>query len=434
MPDNSNYRSIAKANNVDLDEVKPLSLDERLTTLESILNDENVPYPIPTEKRQNYLDAARSGKHFSIGEFSDETVDLSTYTNQQDYSKYTFEEHLSWACLVAQQQKTKHKFACREYLEGEALFEIGGGVIPDFYILNARIFQQTQWQLATVSEIIPAELFFTCHSKRFFPVTTFMRPLGTDYLEEPDIGHDVAGHVATFTIPAVADVMKHHGEARNLIYAERDQQIADAGGDADAIAGIKALADELLMYAGRIYWFTVEFGLVMEDQNVRDFGAGILSSPGETVYSVGSPEPNRILIDPSDDADLMRLANTDYLISEFQKTYFISESFDLLQSLTPERILEASKKAMSLPDYTWREIAPGDRVINVGTSATSPNEKYYRLMANQPLDECLKRAALKNLAMYREGVSESLLAQFRVRPPTIPQEVMDWFEKTNARS
>ena len=427
MSEKPDYRSIAEANNVNLDEVQPLSCDERLKTLESILNNDDVPYPIPVAKRQSYLKAATEGKLFSIGEFSDETVDLATYTNQQDYSKYTFEEHLSWACLVAQQQKTKYKFACREYLEGEAIFEIGGGVIPDFYILNARIFQQTQWQLATVSEIIPAELFFTCHSKRFFPVTTFMRPLGTDYLEEPDIGHDVAGHVATFTIPAVADVMKHHGEARNLIYAERDQQIAEAGNDADAIAAIKTHADELLKYAGRIYWFTVEFGLVMEDQNVRDFGAGILSSPGETVYSVGSAEPNRILIDPSDDADLMRLANTDYLISEFQKTYFISESFDLLQSLTPERILDASKKAMSLPDYTWREIVPGDRVINVGTSATSPNEKYYRLMAGQPLDECLKRAALKNLAMYREGISESLLAQFRVLPPEVPKVVMDWF-------
>jgi len=421
------YKTIAKANGVCLDDVKPMTHDQRLAILESILHDENVPFPIPTAMRQPYFDAAKSGKLFSIGQFSGETVDLSNYSNEQDYSKYTFQEHLSWACLVSQQQKTKHKFACSEYLEGEALFEIGGGVIPDFYILNARIYQQTQWQLATVSEIIPAELFFTCHSKRFFPVTTFMRPLGTDYLEEPDIGHDVAGHVATFTIPAVADVMKHHGEARNLIYEERDQQIKSADGDTAAIESIKTKADELLMYAGRIYWFTVEFGLVMEKGEVRDFGAGILSSPGETVYSVGSAEPNRILIDPSNDEDLMRLANTDYLISEFQKTYFISESFDLLQSLTAERILAASKMARSLPDYAWREIVPGDRVINVGTAATSPNEKYYRLMAGQPLDECLKRTAIKNLEMYNDGISNELLSQFRQPPPDVPNEVMAWF-------
>ena len=424
-----NYQTIAKENGVDLDLVKPLSNEERIKKLESTLALEDVPYPIPKDKRESYLDAARSGEQFGIGIFSDQTVDLREFANSQDYEKYTFEEHLSWAILVAQQQKTKHQFACQEYLEGEELFEIGAAVIPDYYSLNARIYQQTQWQLATVSEIIPAELFFTCHSRRFFPVTTFMRPLGTDYLEEPDIGHDVAGHVATFTIPAVADVMKNHGEARNLIYAERNEKIAAAGDDQDAIEKIKFEADELLKYAGRIYWFTVEFGLVMQSGDVRDFGAGILSSPGETVYSIGSPESNRVLIDPSDDGDLLRMANTDYLISEFQKTYFISESFDLLQSLTPQRILEASKKAMSLPDYTWREIVPGDRVINVGSLATSPNEKYYRLMAGQPLDECLKRTAEKNLKMYSDGISDELLSQFREMPPEVPAEVIDWFQK-----
>ena len=420
------YQAIAKENDVNLDEVKPLSAEARIAILESILALEDVPYPIPVSKRQPYLDAAKSGEFFSIGNFSDETVDLVEYKNQQDYSQYSYEEHLSWACLVSQQQKTKHEFACREYLDGEALFEIGAGVIPDYYILNARIFQQTAWQLATVSEIIPAELFFTCHSRRFFPVTTFMRPLGTDYLEEPDIGHDVAGHVATFTIPAVAAVMKNHGEARNLIYAERDQVIA-ATSDPAEIEAAKQHADDLLKYAGRIYWFTVEFGLVMEEGRVRDFGAGILSSPGETIYSIGSDEPNRILIDPSDDADLLRLASTDYLISEFQKTYFISESFDLLESITPERILAVSKLAMSLPDYTWREIVPGDRVINVGSIATSPNEKYYRLMAGQELDECLERTARKNLHMYRDGISPELLANFRSLPPAVPTEVSEWF-------
>ena len=187
----------------------------------------------------------------------------------------------------------------------------------------------------------------------------------------------------------------------------------------------------MLKYAGRIYWFTVEFGLVRQDGEVRDFGAGILSSPGETVYSVESPESNRILIDPSDDSDLLRIANTDYLISEFQKTYFICESFELLESLTPDRILAASKKAKSLPDFTWREIVPGDRVINVGSVATSPNEKYYRLMAGQPMDDCMKRAALANLEMYRHGISEELLSQFRTLPPIVPQEVLDWYETSH---
>jgi phenylalanine-4-hydroxylase len=256
-----------------------------------------------------------------------------------------------------------------------------------------------------------------------------MRPLGTDYLEEPDIGHDVAGHVATFTISAVANVMKYHGEARNLIYADRDKQIEAVQGDAEAIQKLKATADELLKYAGRIYWFTVEFGLVMEDGKVRDFGAGILSSPGETVYSIGGSESNRILIDPSCDQDLLRLANTDYMISEFQKTYFVMENFDLLESLTPDRILEASKKAMDLPDFSWREIVPGDRVIDVGTAMTSVNEKYHRLMAGQEMDECLTRTAIKNLNLYRDGLSSELLSQFRQMPDEIPSEVTNWFNE-----
>ena len=202
---------IADKAGIDLTSVQPLTRDQRIEILEATIAIEDVPYPIPQPLRQPYLDAARSGAQFSIGEFSGQTVDLGQFSNSQDYEQYTFEEHLSWAVLVAEQQKTKHQFACREYLKGEALFEIGSSAIPDYYLLNARIYQQTAWQLATVSEIIPAELFFTCHSRRFFPVTTFMRPLGTDYLEEPDIGHDVAGHVATFTIPAVAQVMQHHG-------------------------------------------------------------------------------------------------------------------------------------------------------------------------------------------------------------------------------
>ena len=430
MSEKPDFTRIAESNGVDLEKVKPLSPDERFEKLESALSRTDVPFPISPDQQAMYLASAKSGQRFKIGEFSNETVDLREYANEQNYDAYTYEEHLSWACLVAQQQKTKHQFACREYLEGEELFEIGGGVIPDFYLLNARIYQQTQWQLAVVNEIIPAELFFTCHSRRFFPVTTFMRPLGTDYLEEPDIGHDVAGHVATFTIPAVANVMKNHGEARNMIYAERDEEIKSAGDDVAAIEEIKAKANDLLKYSGRIYWFTVEFGLVMQDRNIRDFGAGILSSPGETIYSIGSTEPNRILIDPSDDADLMRLANTDYLISEFQKTYFISKSFDLLQSLTPERILAASKLARSLPDYTWREIVPGDTVINVGSIAMSSNEKYYRLMAGQNQDECLERTAIKNLKVYRDGISDDLLSKFKQPPPPVPAEVMEWFCKT----
>jgi phenylalanine-4-hydroxylase len=259
-----------------------------------------------------------------------------------------------------------------------------------------------------------------------------MRPLEQDYLQEPDIGHDVAGHVATFTIPAVAKVMQNHGLARDLVYAEREIKLAQAKSPAERQA-VCDWAEELLLYAGRIYWFTVEFGLVMQDGEVRDFGAGILSSPGETTYSIDSPESNRILIDPADDADLLRLATTDYLISEFQKTYFVLKSFDLLDSLTPERILKASLRAMELPHFTWREIAPGDKVLNVGTVAVGTNEKYWRWFAKEPIDDCLTRAAERNLKMMAAGFDQVHgYAGLRLPPAAVPTGVLEQFRKSVA--
>ena len=425
--------SIAKRHGVNILECVPGNAEERLRLLCETLKKTDVPYPINPGVGARYLADATAKKPFGVGNLADETVDLGEYHNYQNYDGYSAEEHLSWACLVADQQKTKTRYACREYLVGEQAFEIGGSTIPDYYQLNARIYQQTGWQLATVNKIIPAELFFTCHSKRFFPVTTFMRELELDYLEEPDIGHDIAGHVATFTIPAVAHVMQNHGIARDLIYAERDEKLNGARDESKA-ASIREWADELLLYAGRIYWFTVEFGLVMQDGEVRDFGAGILSSPGETVYSIDSIQPNRILINPSNENDLLRLATTDYLISEFQKTYFVMESFSLLESLTPSSIVAAAKMAQRLPHFTWREIVPGDRVLNVGRVVTSTNEKYFRLMAGLPLDECLTRAAIRNLrlALQCPNAIKACEHAFSVLPPEIPSAVVEWFRSSDA--
>ena len=418
---------IAARHGVNLTDVKPASHSERLKRLRQIISRTDVAFPIPLPIQEKYLADFEAGQPFGCGTLNEIDIDLSEYADFQDYKKYSHEEHLSWACLVADQQRTKHQYACREYLLGESIFDIGGTVIPDYYLLNARIYQQTQWQLATVNMIIPAELFFTCHSHRFFPVTTFMRGLEVDYLEEPDIGHDVAGHVATFTIPAVAEAMKNHGEARDLIYAERDEKLTSAT-DPIATQRIMDEAEELLLYAGRIYWFTVEFGLVMQDGEQRAFGAGILSSPGETTHSIQSTKSNRILIDLSDDQDLLRLATTDYLISEFQKTYFVMTSFEQVQSLTAERILAASKHALELPHYTWREIAPGDKVLSVGEVAVSTNEKYIRLMSDAPLDDCLRRAAIRNLRMQIAGLPSGWEKSFKVPPASIPAEAIQWFQ------
>jgi phenylalanine-4-hydroxylase len=432
-PEEKRFREIAGRHGVDFDSVTAASAADRLEQLEACLSRTDVPFPIDAQYAAPYLDRARNGVPFDIGSLCAQTVDLGPYSNQQHYERYSLEEHLSWACLIAEQQRTKHRFACREYLAGEELFSIGGTTIPDFYLLNARIYQQTEWQLATVSMIIPAELFFTCHSQRFFPVTTFMRALEQDYLQEPDIGHDVAGHVATFTIPTVAHVMRNHGIARNWIYEERDTLLSQTD-DPEKQRAIRSLSDELLLYAERIYWFTVEFGLVMQANEVRAYGAGILSSPGETQFSVLSPRPTRIVINPSCDRDLLRLATTDYLISEFQKTYFVIESFELLESLTPERIVATAKLAAKLPHFSWRDIAPGDRILQVGESAVSTNEKYLRLMCEQLCDDCLTRTAIRNLQLLQHGLDPTLdlnsLWSGVIAP--VPTAVIDWFRQIDS--
>ncbi len=306
--------SIAAQHGVTISAIAPPDRTGRLQQLLEVLARRKVPFPVSREAARACYDLAQSGIPLDRGRLTGETVDLAGYENTQVYESLTLDDHLSWACLVADQRATKHRYACREYLHGEELFEIGGNTIPDYYVLNARIYQQTGWQLAAVSEIIPAEVFFHCHSHSYFPVTTFMRPPGTDYLEEPDIGHDVAGHVATFTIPQVALVMNNHGLANDLIHREKERKLQDAQNQ-DEVRRIHEEARELLLYAGRLYWFTVEFGLVMQEGSLKAFGAGILSSPGETRFSVDSPESSRVLIDPSSDHDLLRLATTDYLIS-----------------------------------------------------------------------------------------------------------------------
>jgi phenylalanine-4-hydroxylase len=433
MLDALEMEAIARRHDICLADVHPETLEQRLEKLRACLTARDVPFPIDQSVAESYWRSAADGKPFAIGTLSGESVELGVYANSQKYDEYTIEQHLSWACLIAEQQRTKHRFACQEYLDGESMFAIGGTVIPDFYLLNARIYQQTGWQLATVNMIIPAELFFTCHSRRFFPVTTFMRAIEQDYLQEPDIGHDVAGHVATFTIPVVAHVMRNHGIARNMIYDERDERLERATSDEKKDA-IRKKADELLLYAERIYWFTVEFGLVLQAGLVRAFGAGILSSPGETVFSVESPKPTRLLIDPSRDTDLLRLASTDYLISEFQKTYFVTEQFDLLESITPERIVATAKLSSKLPHFSWRDIAPGDRVLNVGESAISTNEKYLRLMSDQLCDDCLTRTAIRNLRLIVHGFEPGLDLNKLWRGPVapVPEGLVEWFRSEDS--
>lgn len=399
---------MAEKYGIDYDSLSAPNFETRLEKLRKILQDKDVDYPIPTDVAAAYFAKMEQGEPFKIGTLSDKRVDLEQYKNTQVYDDYPKEDHLSWAILCEKQHGTKDEHACEEYLYGEITFAIGDKIIPDYYLLNARIYQQTGWQLATVEEIIPADLFFACHSNCFFPVTTFVRGIDVDYLEEPDIGHDIAGHVSTFTIPAVANIMQSHGKARDMILAELEEAYAKIENNPQQPflkSSMKKAAAEkaarLLDYAGRLYWFTVEFGLVMQDEKPKAFGAGILSSPGETEFSIESSTPSRVIINPSNDRDLLRLTCTKFLISKFQETYFMMTSFDELNSLTPERILAAVKAADKRTHYSWKDLVPGDVVHNVGKNQTSPEQKYLRFANGQPLDTAELEILHRNL--YHAG-------------------------------
>jgi phenylalanine-4-hydroxylase len=160
----------------------------------------------------------------------------------------------------------------------------------------------TGWRIVAVPGLIPEQHFYAHLASKQFPVSVWMRKRDElDYLQEPDLFHDFFGHVALLTNPTFARFMQAYGEA---------------GPKADSHQAIKMLA--------RLYWYTVEFGLIQTPHGLRAYGAGILSSKGETVFSIDSAAPNRIAF------DLVRVMRTNYLIDDFQKTYFVLESFEQL--------------------------------------------------------------------------------------------------------
>lgn len=203
------------------------------------------------------------------------------------------EDHATWRALFRRQSPLWERHAARAYRDGIARLDCEDGV-PDFAATSERLRAATGWSLVGVPGLIPEGLFFDHLAARRFPVTVWIRrPEEMDYLEEPDIFHDFAGHVPLLTEPAFADFLQAYGEL---------------GAHAQRIGALKPLA--------RLYWHMVEFGLIEEQGGLRAYGAGILSSSAETVYSVTSDTPLRLRFDPR------RVLRSDYRIDDLQPTYF----------------------------------------------------------------------------------------------------------------
>lgn len=240
------------------------------------------------------------------------------WTIPQDWDSYSDADHDLWRRLYARQMELVPDYADAAYLAALDYFDFDNR-IPRFDATNAVLANRTGWQIVGVPGLLPNEIFFDHLAARRFPVTVWMREGHEfDYIVEPDLFHDFFGHVPLLTLPAYADFLELYGRR---------------GREAVALDGMGMLA--------RLYWYTVEFGLMRGPRGLRAFGAGILSSPGETRYAIDDPRPNRV------DFDLSRCLRTDYKIDEFQKTYFVLDSF--------EQLFGALENADLAPVYdSWR--------------------------------------------------------------------------------
>jgi phenylalanine-4-hydroxylase len=199
----------------------------------------------------------------------------------------------------------------------------------------------TGWRVVPVAELVPDGIFFDHLANRRFPAGAFIRPEAEfDYLQEPDIFHDIFGHVPMLANPVFADFMEAYGKG-----------------------GQRAIRLGQLHNLARLYWYTVEFGLIRENDGLRIYGAGILSSPQETVFALEDDSPNRIGF------DVQRLMRTKYIIDDFQQTYFVVDSFEALLDTCYKDFGTVYADVKGLPDYEAHEIVPGDEVIHRGTHA-----------------------------------------------------------------
>jgi phenylalanine-4-hydroxylase len=244
--------------------------------------------------------------------------------------------------LFERQQRTLKGHVCQEYLDGLAALDIGSEGVPNFARMNERLRQLTGWEVVAVPGLIPSRPFFQMLANRQFPAGTFIRTREQlDYLEEPDIFHDVFGHVPLLAHPVFADYMQAYGQG-----------------------GLRSLEYGAIDKLARLYWYTVEFGLIRSDAGLRLYGAGIVSSFAESRFALEDPSPNRLGF------DLKRVMRTKYRIDDFQQNYFVIDSFDdLLRQTLETDFAPLYAELETVPDIDIATILPSDRIHTRGSQA-----------------------------------------------------------------
>jgi phenylalanine-4-hydroxylase len=263
------------------------------------------------------------------------------WTIDQDWAGYTAEEHRVWVALYERQAALLPGRACEAFLNGLKALDLHGAGIPDLRELNPRLHALTSWTVVAVPGLVPDEVFFEHLANRRFPAGQFIRrPDQLDYIAEPDVFHDVFGHAPMLTDPTFADYMQAYGRG-----------------------GLRALRLGRLANLARLYWYTVEFGLLDTPDGLRIYGAGIVSSHGESVFSLEDPSPNRLGF------DLLRVMRTPYRIDDFQQVYFVLPSLQRLLDDTLQDFAPIYRRLDDLPDLAIDEITREDVVVRRGTQA-----------------------------------------------------------------
>ena len=268
------------------------------------------------------------------------------WTVPQAWDSYSAADHATWDRLFARQTALLPGRVVPAFLEGIELAGLDRPGIPDFAELSDRLMKATGWQVLAVPGLVPEEVFFEHLANRRFVAGRFIRaPDQLDYLQEPDIFHDVFGHVPLLAHPAFADYMQAYGQG-----------------------GLRALEQGAIERLARLYWYTVEFGLIRDESSgnggLKLYGAGIVSSYGESIFALDDPSPNRLGF------DLRRVMRTRYRIDDYQQNYFVIDSFDdLLRQTIETDFSPLYREIATQPDFEPGDVVPTDVVITNGTQA-----------------------------------------------------------------
>jgi phenylalanine-4-hydroxylase len=262
------------------------------------------------------------------------------WTVEQHWERYTAQEHALWKTLFERQAKLLPGRACDEFVRHLQALPIAADEIPDFRRLSEALMRRTGWQVVAVSGLVPDAVFYEHLAHRRFPAGHFIRqPHELDYLQEPDVFHDVFGHLPMLMNPVMADYMQAWGEG-----------------------GLRAQRLGKLPHLARLYWYTVEFGLLRQREGLRIYGAGIASSYTESVFALDSASPHRLRF------ELERVMRTRYRIDDFQEVYFVIDDLEELLALAHTDFAPFYARE-DHPEHRPRDLLASDEIITRGTRA-----------------------------------------------------------------